>query len=184
MESLKGHFLIASRHLTDPNFARTVVLLLDHSAGGAIGLVLNRPTAKSVQEIWEMIDDNPCEIDCAISVGGPVQGPLMCLHAHPAHSDAEVLEGVYLATQRESIGAVIRDNASPLKIFAGYSGWGAGQLEQEIEAGGWFLLPATSDLVFLESYEAMWTQALHRSGREFYREALGMEEFPDDASWN
>ncbi|HEY6563412.1 MAG TPA: YqgE/AlgH family protein [Pirellulaceae bacterium] len=184
MESLKGCFLIASRHLADPNFARTVVLLLDHSPSGAIGLVLNRPTSKHVHDISQMIELEFCENDCAISMGGPVQGPLMCLHAHPAHSDAEIVEGVHLATQRDTIHAILRDHVSPLKVFAGYSGWGAGQLEREIEAGGWFVLAASSELVFTDGVDEMWALALHQSGREFYRETLGLTDFPDDASLN
>ncbi len=184
MNCLRGCFLIASRHLSDANFARTVVLMLDHTENGAIGLVLNRPTAKPIREVWQAVQKASCSNDGFLSVGGPVEGPLMCLHASPQHSDAEIVEDVHLATQKEHIEQLIASNPDPLKVFAGYAGWGAGQLEIEMECGGWLVLPATAELVFSVPVDELWHQALRLTGRQFYRDALRLKDFPEDASQN
>ena len=63
MKSLAGHFLVASRHLSDPNFARSVVLMIHHDHQGAVGLVINRPSEKTIREVWEMINYDPCDRD-------------------------------------------------------------------------------------------------------------------------
>ena len=80
MKSLKGHFLVASPHLADANFYRSVVLMIQHDEDGAVGLVLNRPTDNTIAEVWEMISESPCDVQGCVSIGGPVAGPLMALH--------------------------------------------------------------------------------------------------------
>ena len=74
---LAGHFLVASRYLRDPNFAQSVVLMIHHDHQGAMGVVINRPSDKTVREVWEMIGNDPCDRDEPIFVGGPVPGPLV-----------------------------------------------------------------------------------------------------------
>jgi putative transcriptional regulator len=184
MKSLQGHFLVASRHLQDANFARTVVLILEHHSEGAIGLVLNRPTQRTVAEVWKMVETTPCMVEAPLSLGGPVQGPLMCLTGSGKYADAKVLEGVYVTSQRDKVRQTIGTNPLPVKVFAGYAGWGAGQLESELEVGGWFVIPASPELVFSESPDELWPVALRMSGRDFYRDTLHIKQFPDDASLN
>ena len=82
--SLDGHFLVASRELLDPNFARSVVLIIRHSEEGAMGLVLNRPTKTSVSEAWKQVSEAPCPTTGLIHLGGPCRGPLMAIHGDPA----------------------------------------------------------------------------------------------------
>ena len=79
-KSLAGHFLVASRYLRDPNFAHSVVLMIHHDREGAMGVVINRPSDKSVRDVWEMIGNDPCDRDDLIFVGGPVPGPPGCRH--------------------------------------------------------------------------------------------------------
>ncbi len=88
MTSLQGYFLIASPHLSDTNFRRSVVLLLKHSDEGAFGLVLNRPTDSLLSEVWELISESPCKLGEAIHIGGPVGGPLMALHSNKTYAEA------------------------------------------------------------------------------------------------
>ena len=85
-KSLTGHFLVASRYLRDPNFAQSVVLMIHHDHQGALGLVINRPSDKSVREVWEMIGNDPCDREDRIYVGGPVPAPLVAIHSLQAFS--------------------------------------------------------------------------------------------------
>ena len=94
-ESLRGHLLIASPKLVDPNFHRTVVLMIQHTDDGALGLVLNRSTGKLLQNIWSEISEKPCDGELVLHLGGPVPGPLMALHTAEWLSDSEVLPGVF-----------------------------------------------------------------------------------------
>ena len=77
MKSLKGHFLVASPHLEDPNFTQSVVLLVQHDEDGTFGIVLNRPAESSLKDLWEKVTEKPCETDKRVHVGGPVPGPLI-----------------------------------------------------------------------------------------------------------
>ena len=86
MESLKGHLLVATRGLLDPNFTRTVILILGHGPEGAAGLVLNRPTDKTIGEVAEQVFEEEIDWDKPIHIGGPVPGPLVVLPARPSRS--------------------------------------------------------------------------------------------------
>jgi putative transcriptional regulator len=182
MKSLRGHFLVASPHLTDPNFFQTVVLMIQHDEEGAFGLVLNRPTTGNLRELWEQLEE-PCEADRPIHFGGPVEGPLMALHADELCAEEEVIEGVYFAVRKESICEVVKNAAAPFLVFTGYSGWGGGQLEDELEAGGWLVAPATRDDIFGDIGE-LWTQVSQRIGLEILQDALRPKHVPDDPQCN
>src|SRR5688572_1282976 len=80
MASLQGQFLVASPHLSDPNFYKSVVLMVKHDEEGAFGLILNRPTTNTVREIWRAVTEQDLECEQPIYMGGPVSGPLVCLH--------------------------------------------------------------------------------------------------------
>lgn len=158
MESLSGHLLVASGRLNDPNFSRSVVLLVEHDQGGALGLVLNRRRAESLGTIWDGEAHGPCPSDVVVMNGGPLEGPLLALHADPALTERDVVEGVFLSMRRDRVVTLVRESRSPLLVFAGYSGWGAGQLEAEIAGGDWGILPATADLVFGDRHD-LWRRA-------------------------
>jgi len=91
VESLQGHLLIASPHLADPNFARTVVLMVQHSDQGALGVVLNRPTSKTVKELWKEVGDAPCHTEAPVCLGGPVSGPLMAVHTNQFFAEIDMV---------------------------------------------------------------------------------------------
>src|SRR5436190_3140807 len=144
MGSLQGNFLIASPHLGDGNFNRSVVLMVKHDEEGAFGFVLNRPTGSTVAEIWKLIAEQPSDCEQPIYLGGPVQGPLMAVHALASAAETEILSGVYLSAHKDQLREVVAAEKAPFRLFSGYSGWGAGQLEGELEAGGWLVSPATA----------------------------------------
>ena len=165
MSSLQGHFLVASPHLPDPNFYRTVVLMVQHDQQGAVGLILNRITNSTIGELWETVVKEPCASRQPVNHGGPVQGPLMALHTDEARADAEVLPGVYLASRDEYLKQLVEQDQQPFRLFVGYAGWAGGQLESELEVGGWLTAPATCDDVFSEA-DDLWRRIAepHRPG--------------------
>lgn len=165
MNSLRGQLLIASPRLTDPNFSRTVVLIVQHSEAGALGLILNRPLSLTVRSAWGQVSSSPCNIEGPLHHGGPCEGPLMAVHSDEELADIEVLPGVYFCTDRESIEQLVLQNHCPMKFFVGFAGWAPGQLDGEMDDGGWLTAPATADHVFGQ-HEDHWTEivkALSRS---------------------
>jgi putative transcriptional regulator len=183
MNSLQGHFLIASPHLPDPNFFRTVVLMVQHTEEGSLGLVLNRPASAKLRAIWEKAVGEPCPSDEAVYVGGPLNGPLMAVHALDECGENEILAGVYFSTHRDQIRSVVAQLEQPYRIFSGYSGWGAGQLEGELAAGGWLTLPATREQIFAAADE-LWRSVTREVGEEILFSALDVKHVPDDPRMN
>ncbi len=172
MKSLKGSLLIASPGLIDPNFLRTVVIVAEHGEEGAIGLVLNRPGQLKVADLWESIGGVPLDTKLNAFVGGPVQkNALILLHGHAdlAGESEPIVPGVYMSSEVEAFGELLtrgaeKGQAGLLRVFCGYSGWGAGQLDKEMEEGGWLTCEATSEQVFREPPERLWMNALGALG--------------------
>jgi len=183
MESLEGQFLIASPHLPDSNFFRSVVLMIQHDDEGAFGLLLNRRVEKTIGELWEMISDTPCSNPTPVNVGGPVEGPLMAIHTDPLLSEREVIDGVHLSTEKDNLDRLVNAYDGPLRVFTGYSGWGTGQLEGEMQVGGWLTLRAEKKLVFADD-ETMWKYVTEKIGLEVLRDMIDPVTVPDDPSLN
>ncbi|HEX4792994.1 MAG TPA: YqgE/AlgH family protein, partial [Humisphaera sp.] len=114
MNSLQGHLLIASPQLADPNFARSVVLIVQHNESGALGLILNRPLETNLQSVWEQVSDVPCFVDQPLHQGGPCEGPLMVLHGDESLSEMSLLPGVYWSTDKDSVEQLVSHNSTPL----------------------------------------------------------------------
>jgi putative transcriptional regulator len=148
VDSLQGHFLIASHELRDPNFFHSVVLVVRHGEDGALGLVLNRPTKANIKQVWQQVSDTPCSTEERLYVGGPVEGLLMSVHTQPVWADLEILPGVYYTGDPDHLKELVQQSDGPLRFFVGYAGWGAGQLEQEMGEGSWLVLPATEEQIF------------------------------------
>ncbi len=178
---LEGYFLISEVELMDPNFYRTVVLLVKHDEEGAFGLVVNRRSNVTLEEVLEGFEEGPAK-DLPIHVGGPVQQEyLFALHSgfpdqlESEHSSAPA-EGVVFEPVTESVVDYLKTawpilpeaDRPKIHLYAGYSGWGAGQLENELTAGAWVVLPASSDIVFYPDPAEGWRQALSRKGA-FYK---------------
>jgi len=167
MDSLRGHLLVAGSALWDPNFRRTVVLIGHHDEEGAVGVVLNRATEVLVAEAVPPLADlvEPGE---PLFIGGPVQPEAAVVLADledPGHADIVVFDSIgFLPTEveREEVGGIRR-----ARVFSGYAGWGAGQLERELEAGSWIVEPAAAEDVFTGEPDTLWQQVLRRKGREF-----------------
>jgi putative transcriptional regulator len=165
---LQGKLLVAGPSLLDPNFARTVVFLLAHGEQGALGLVLNRPTATSLSTPlpeWDELASSPS----VVFVGGPVTSGTICL----ARVKSEVsVPGLGYLTLQGDLGTVDLETdpvfvapwIEQLRIFAGYSGWGPGQLEDEMAAGAWWAIEAEPEDVFSDEPTDLWKRVLRRQG--------------------
>jgi putative transcriptional regulator len=148
MESLTGYFLIADPQLADPNFRQSVVLIVRHDEEGALGLIVNRPAPLPFHKVWEQLTKEPCPTEVELFVGGPCGGPLMALHAKSELGEIDVSSHLHFTADIQHIRALLEDGDGPLRLFGGYSGWGPNQLETELAAGGWIIVPAAEDQLF------------------------------------
>ncbi len=166
MESLQGQLLVASPGLLDPNFRRTVVLVIEHGDEGAAGIVLNRPSDSAVSEAVPQLEElaGPEE---PLYVGGPVESAAVVVLAEfeePAEPAVPVLgDDVGFASLDDDPGELV-DATRRRRVFAGYAGWGAGQLEAELESEDWIVEPARPDDVFADDADALWSTVLRRKG--------------------
>ena len=180
MESLRGHLLISSGSLFDPNFRHTVVLVGEHNAEGALGVVLNRPLDVKVEEAVPVLRSlvKPGE---SLYQGGPVHPTSPVLLAEFSHPElADVLVFGTVGFLVGEVSADVRPGIRRARVFAGYSGWGPGQLEAEMEQDSWILEPALEDDVFTDLPETLWSRVLERKGPE-YRQ---LSRMPFDPSMN
>lgn len=184
MNSLKGHLLIASTSLLDPNFARAVLLMLEHSEEGAVGVILNRPTEATVSTIAEQAFQEPVDWEKPIHLGGPVPGPLMAVHTLEDLADREVVGGVFQTIDATMIRELVKQRAEPSLLIANYAGWGPGQLENEIEEDSWVSLPASREHVFCENAQDLWASVLREAQSAKLSKILGIREVPPDPSMN
>jgi putative transcriptional regulator len=163
--SVAGKLLVAAPTLEDPNFARTVVAIADHGDHGALGVVLNR---LSDAEVAEAVPDlaEAAGPDAPVFVGGPVspQGIVVLAEFDDPAQAAFVLVGrVGLVAETTDVGE-LADVASRCRVFAGYAGWGPGQLDDELEREDWIVAPAQVQDVFSDRPADLWSTVLERLG--------------------
>jgi putative transcriptional regulator len=179
---LKGQLLLDSGQLRGSFFQKTVVLICQHDAEGAFGLVLNRPTGSKAGDT--IIGDMPDNLKTsALFLGGPVQpGALSYLITDSFIADANVMPNLSLGHSLEQLveAAGSYSPTQQVKLFAGYSGWSPGQLEDEIKRKAWLTHPATVELVFDTEPEQLWQKVLNQKGWEYKI----LSQMPEDPSLN
>ena len=179
-ESLRGKLLIASPALVDPNFARSVVLMTEHNDEGAMGIVLNRPADAAARELLPVLQEIAGEDP--LFIGGPVQPQAVVLLAEfsdPTAAAWLVVADVGLAaadTDIEQLTPAVRRG----RFYAGYSGWGPGQLEAEIELDSWIVEPPMPTELFPDDPETLWHDVLERKGGQYTL----ISRMPEDPSLN
>jgi putative transcriptional regulator len=179
---LKGQLLLDSGQLQGSYFARTVVLICQHDAEGAFGLVLNHAMGETVGE--KIVADLPESLKgCPLYEGGPVQpSALSFLHSDAFLADANVMTNLSLGHSLDSL-VELGESLSPtrrIKMFAGYAGWSPGQLEGEMKRKAWLTHPASLELVFDSPPEQLWQEVLRRKGWQYKI----LAQSPDDLSLN
>jgi putative transcriptional regulator len=173
---LGGSFLVSEIALTDPNFRQTVVLMILHDDNGAFGLVVNRPSPFTLGDVVEGMDDSPART-IPVFIGGPVQQEILfLLHAgFPGHENEDAtspVDGVISEPATLTLIEYLKNDWANLppedrpavRVYAGYSGWGPGQLEGELKAEAWVILKATQELIFRQDAAGAWEEAFARKG--------------------
>lgn len=174
--------MIAEPFLKDPNFMRTVVFLCDHQEEGSFGFVLNRAYEHTLNELMNDLD----ELKLPVFYGGPVQmDTIHFLHQYPAliPGSFEVLDGIYWGGDFETAISLIRDESidtNKIRFFIGYSGWGSGQLNDELKENSWLTAEANKKLVFHRNTAEIWKDALKLLGGDYAM----MANFPIDPQLN
>jgi putative transcriptional regulator len=193
-DRLTGHLLVASPRLADPNFSRRVIMVLDHGDHGALGVVIDRPGGVAVGELlpqWHPLATAPAEL----FTGGPVaRNALIGLVRMAARPDAaedsvtELSGWRLLVDDERPIGTVdlssdpslIAESIVGARLFSGYAGWDADQLEAEIDEGSWYVVPAEARDPISADPEGLWRRVLRRQGGAM----AVVSGFPEDPSMN
>jgi len=179
MNSLQGKLLVSSPALVDPNFRKTVVLITHHDEEGAMGLVLSRPSEVAASEALPALDGLPGSGD-PVFVGGPVQPEAFMALAEfeDVHDAAAAIFGDvgFVGAEAEPGDLDVRR----LRLFAGYAGWGPGQLEAELQEPSWIVVGAEANDPFADDPDALWRDVVHRKGGSFSL----MENMPFDPGLN
>lgn len=173
---LGGYLLVSDITLTDPNFYRSVVLMITHDDNGAFGLVVNHPSKFTLGELAEGMGDSAAST-IPIYVGGPLQQEILfILHSEfTGEADSEhrerPAEGVVFEPVTQTVVDFLKTEWSPLpedrpmvRLYAGYAGWGPGQVEGELKADAWVVLRATPEIVFHPNPADGWADAFGRKG--------------------
>jgi putative transcriptional regulator len=176
-----GRLLVATPALTDPNFERAVVLVLDHDADGALGVVLNRPTSRPTDTVLEGWDDLLAR-PCVLFTGGPVE-QLAVVGLGLATPDADPDRAICGRIRAVDLSAEPGDadaEVAAARVFSGYAGWAPGQLEEEIEEDDWIVVEALDEDVVTADPAGLWRRVLARQ-RGMLRV---LATFPDDPRLN
>jgi putative transcriptional regulator len=157
--------------LRDPNFERTVVLLCRHGEDGAFGLVINRPMLTSGRVVVNLDPPFETERELRVWIGGPVepQRSWMLVGGPPEHNPEDglaITPEIYLSTSPVLLRHTLETEPDRTRLVVGYSGWGPGQLEEELQASAWLLSDVDTDLVFDTDPDKMWETAIRRLGAD------------------
>ncbi len=169
-----GKLLVASRDLGDPNFAKTVILLVHYSDDqGAVGLVVNRRTDVPMSRVFQDLKEAKGRTD-PVYVGGPVEldSVLALLKTKTKPDNAtRVFGDVYLISNKDVLKATMASGAEAtvFHTYVGYAGWGAGQLEHEVELGAWHIMAADSATVFHADPDSVWQRMIQRTETQIAR---------------
>lgn len=167
----RGRFLIAARTLLDPNFGRTVVLLVDYDEKGAMGLIINRPTPVKLARLLPELKPLKQRQE-TVYLGGPVgrESLLLLIRiSRPLDEMRPVCRGVQVSASIKLLERLSKDDelAEDFRGYAGYAGWGPGQLDAEVARGDWLIIPAEAETVFDSDPAQVWETLLKKSDVRF-----------------
>jgi putative transcriptional regulator len=182
--SLKNHFLVAQEELTDSNFSRAVVYIFEHGPEGAAGVVINKPSKLTIEDLSNKIYSTIIPWDKPVLIGGPVGGPLLIVHQDSDWSDDEVSDEIFRTVDPEKIRHMLEAQIEPSILIANYAGWGPNQLENEIEEGSWAILEAESRFVFWNEVRDLWDVLMAACNVRSLRSVLKIRRSPIDPTIN
>lgn len=159
-----GKLLVAARNLPDPNFADTVLLLLEYSQDGAAALVLNRPAGVGVSRVLPGLG-SAADGTAPAYIGGPVSRDAVLALSRAACGGCRAVGGVHLVKATETLQHLLSKGADErrLRVYVGYAGWRGGQLEQEVRQGAWRVIAAEAPLVFDPDPASLWRRLIQRA---------------------
>jgi putative transcriptional regulator len=156
VEAPNAVLLIAKPDLLDPNFRETVVLVTQTAEASTVGVILNRPTARKHEQTGE-----------ALYSGGPVMREVLVAlfraEGAPQAAAFHVMKGVYLTMHPANIAPLLEARAGNYRLYAGFAGWAPGQLENEMQRGGWYVLPANAELAFRKDTTGLWEEMVRKA---------------------
>lgn len=192
VDSLAGNLLVASTLVHDPVCANSVCLVVHHDADGAIGVMLNRPlvpnpaallallgqkdepeprpsksrmgskTETGISKLPNPLPSPPSATSNTVHFGGPLSGPVVAIHSSSEFAEAETGPGIYVAAQKEHLEELVNKAHGPMRLIVGHLGWPNDQLQNELAAGIWHVLPATVEAVFTSDQD-MWPRLIRRA---------------------
>jgi putative transcriptional regulator len=168
-ESLAPSLLLSMPQLQDPNFARSVVLLCEHAADGAFGLIVNRPTDVAAASAVRLEPPVLLGNGIRLWLGGPVepQRGWVLVGDEPGEDSRRIAEGIYLSSSPDALRRVLEAEREPrARVLAGYAGWGPGQLDEELAESSWLIANVQPDLIFDIEPPLMWETAIRRLGAD------------------
>ena len=167
-QSIAPGLLLAMPQLADPNFYRAVVLMIEHTEKGSMGVVVNRPMGTTIAEVMRQLEIGwNGDPEALVFFGGPVEPRSGWLLHDPAGSSEpegtlQLAPGLAVSTSPDLLSELAGHPLERMRLLLGYAGWGAGQLERELAEGAWVLAEASAELVFATPHEEMWEAALHQ----------------------
>ncbi len=166
-ELARGKLLVASRQIKSPLFAESVILLVDYNASGAMGLIINKRTGIKLSSILPEIDGLRRTAD-TVYLGGPVSGnkiTMLIRSKENPDKSKHVFEDIYFGFSKVVLQKMVDDNTNgdSFHLFAGYSGWAAGQLERELSRGDWHVMAADGEFIFDKEPSDVWYELIRRT---------------------
>jgi putative transcriptional regulator len=192
MKRIAGRLLVASPYLSDGNFFRSVIYMVRHDQEGALGMLINRPSEHTLEDVFaDRLGHVPRRRD-VIYLGGPVQGPLMALHTlvglgEPCGPEDANVGGpgsspLWITPDDDHLTSLVDRTDIQARFIARYSGWGPGQLEGELDSGGWLVGPADWQTIFAD-HESMWENVVKKLGRDIISDIISSPP-ANDPQWN
>ena len=183
MKSFQGHFLVAAPHQPDPDFADAVILVVEHSDHGAVGVIVTCPRDRH-EGISQQRSTKPRSPERpTLYFGDPVTGPFMAVHTDELFAEVEVVPGVFCSGREKNVLALTQAGEHLCKLFTGYAEWEPGQLEHEVEHGIWRAIPATVEKIF-SSVDDLWERLTRQAVDSLLQVMCSVKHIPSDASLN
>lgn len=176
--SLAGYLLVAAPGIQDPVFARSVCIVVEHSAEQTIGIMLNRRLVMDTALLWDQLlegSTKPANAVSYVNFGGPQSGPVLAIHDNQQLAEGGNSQGIYLSAQSDTLKKLAQTTPNHCRLYVGHAVWRVAQLETEIINGDWHVMPAIPELVFADEH-TMWAKGIQAVGNGIVQAATGVSK--------